>query len=166
MPPNERSQVPDVVPSARALFQRIQALALSLADIERTLPPGSSNGIEQEISALEAAANPLDRVGSEGRVRRLAQLKRQRRALGDILQRREAAADRLETCVLALQNMRFDVLRLRAGAQTHAHITSLALDAMNLAKEIDTALYVADEMAKLGERPPLRTSGPRAAERA
>ena len=27
------------------------------------------------------------------------------------------------------------VLRLRAGAQTHAHITSLALDAMNLAKE-------------------------------
>ncbi len=166
MPPNERSQVPDVVPSARALFQRIQTLALSLADIERNLPPGSSVGIEQEISALEAAANPLDRVGSESRVRRLAQLKRQRRALGDILQRRDACADRLESCVLALQNIRFDVLRLRAGAQTHAHITSLALDAMNLAKEIDTALYVADEMAKLGERPPVRTSGPRAAERA
>ena len=166
MPPSERSQVPDVVPSARALFQRIQVLALSLADIERNLPPGSSDGIEHEISALEAAANPLDRVGSEGRVRRLAQLKRQRRALGDILQRRDACAERLESCVLALQNMRFDVLRLRAGAQTHAHITSLALDAMNLAKEIDTALYVADEMARLGDRAPVRTSGPRAAERA
>ena len=166
MPPNERSRVPEVVPSAKALFQRIQALALSLADIERNLPAGAVDGVEREIAELEAAANPLDRVGSEGRVRRLAQLKRQRRALSDIVQRREAAAGRLESCLLALQNMRFDVLRLRAGAQTHAHITSLAVEAMNLAKEIDTALYVADEMAKLGERPSLRTSGSRATERA
>ena len=166
MPPTERSQVPDVIPSARALFQRIQTLAVSLADIERNLPAGAVDSIETEIATLEAAANPLDRVASEGRVRRLAQLKRQRRALGDIVQRRHVAADRLESCLLALQNMRFDVLRLRAGAQTHAHITSLAVEAMNLAREIDTAMYVADEMAKLGDRPPLRTSGPRAAERA
>ena len=54
--------------------------------------------LENEISTLENAANPLER-GSEDRVRRLAYLKRQRRGLVDAEQR---------------------VLRLRANGEKNA----------------------------------------------
>ena len=43
--------------------------------------------IEAEISRLENAANPLDESGSDERVRRLAHLKRQRRAIADVVGR-------------------------------------------------------------------------------
>jgi serine/threonine-protein kinase len=159
MPAHERGQIPDVIPSARALYDRIQQLALSLADLERNVTPGALDEVEREIVQLEAAANPLERAASETRVRRLAHLKRQRRALSEVVRRRDAAAEKLETCSLALQNMRFDVLRLRAGAQTHARITSLAVEAMNLARDIDTALYAAGEVDRLTGR-----GSPRAAD--
>jgi serine/threonine-protein kinase len=69
-------------------------------------------------------------------------------------------AGKLESCALALQNMRFDVLRLKTGAQSWQHVTSVAEQAMALAREVDSAVYVADEMARLQQR----SSGLRRAE--
>jgi len=51
-----------------------------------------------------------------------------------------------------LQNLRLDVVRLKAGGQTLQQVTQVAEKAMALAQEVDTALYVADEMSKLGGR--------------
>ena len=48
--------------------------------------------------------------------------------------------------------MRLDVVRLRAGAQTHQNITTLAVNALSLADSVDSALYVADEMGRIGRR--------------
>jgi hypothetical protein len=101
---------------------------------------------------LEAAANPLDHAASEERVRRLALLKRQRRTVADVARRRETLAGRLDSCSLALKNMRFDVLRLKTGAQTYQHVTTVAEQAMQLAREVDSAVYVADEMERLRPR--------------
>ncbi|HEX3866257.1 MAG TPA: hypothetical protein VHV78_05860, partial [Gemmatimonadaceae bacterium] len=109
---------------------------------------GGAAGIEAEISRLENAANPLDEVGSEERVRRLAQLKRQRRSFADLTSRRDAVAAKLETCVVALQNIKLDLVRLNAGAQTPQHITSLAMNALNLADSVDGALYASDELGR------------------
>jgi len=147
MAPADRQRIPDVVRSAIALHDRVQALAVSLADLDRTATPTANQTIEAEIVRLEGAANPLEQ-GSEERVRRLAYLKRQRRAVTDLSKRREIVASKLETCSLALQNMKFDVMRLHTGAQSHQHITSLALDALNLAESVDGALYVADELGR------------------
>jgi serine/threonine-protein kinase len=123
---------------------------------------GAREVLEREITALENAANPLER-GSEDRVRRLAYLKRQRRALVDAVQKKESLASKIETCALALQNMRFDMMRLGASPQMHQHITSLAVQALNLAENVDEAVYVADEMGRVGAR---RSSGAkRASER-
>jgi eukaryotic-like serine/threonine-protein kinase len=152
----ERSRIPDVGRSAEALFERVQYLSASLAELERN-GGSSSDALEAEISRLENAANPLDEAGSEERVRRLAYLKRQRRALSDVGSRRDLIAAKLDTCVLALQNMKFDLVRLNAGSQTAQHITSLAMDALNLASSVDNAL---GESADPG-----RTSGARAASR-
>ncbi len=142
----DRSRIPDVVRSAVALHDRIQALAISLDEVERSVGPGALDTLEAEIARLESAANPLDEKGSDERVRRLAYLKRQRRATADLAERRNALSAKLETCAIALQNMKLDVLRLRAGAQTHQHITSLANDALHLADSVDSAMYVADEL--------------------
>jgi hypothetical protein len=141
----ERSRIPDVRRSAELLADKVKSLALALSDIDRTATAGGMDSIEAEISRLENAANPLDESGSDERVRRLAVLKRQRRALSDVTGRRDAIAAKLDTCLVALQNIKLDLIRLNAGGQTPQHITSLAMDALNLADSVDTALITGDD---------------------
>ena len=111
------------------------------------------------MQSQEVEANPLER-GSEDRVRRLAYLKRQRRALVDAEKKRSAVAEKLETCALALQSMRYDMMRLSASPQMHQHITSLANKALSLAEDVDVAVLVGDELGRVGSA---RTSGARRA---
>jgi seryl-tRNA synthetase len=161
LPKPQREQLGDVGRSADALAERVQALALQADESARQDLDGARAQLEREVDALESAANPLER-GSEERVRRLAYLKRQRRALADAEQRRGAVAAKLETCALALQNMRFDLMRLGVSPQMHQHITSLANQAMSLAENVDDAVFVANEMGRLGST---RAAGSRQAER-
>jgi len=148
MSASDRARIPDVARSADALADKVKVLAISLADLDRTVGPGGMEGVDAEIAKLEAAANPLDGPASDERVRRLANLRRQRRALADITSRRATIAAKLDTCVAALEQIRFDLLRLGAGGQTHQHVTSLAMEALSLADSVDRALFVADEMAR------------------
>ena len=147
LPKSERARLPDVTRSAEALATRVRAIALTLTDLDRESTPAALATIEAEVERLEAAANPLE-AGSEERVRRLAYLKRQRRALVDTTRKRDAAENKLETCALALQNMKLDLVRLRSGAQSYKHITALAMDALHLADSVDGALGVADELGR------------------
>jgi serine/threonine-protein kinase len=149
LPKSEREQLGEVARSAVALAEKVQGLALAAEEGGRQDIGGAREQLEAEISTLESAANPLER-GSEERVRRLAYLKRQRRALVDAAQRKQAVAAKLETCALALQNMRFDLMRLGTSPQMHQHITSLANQALSLADDVDDAVHVADEMGRLG----------------
>ena len=80
LPKSQRDALPDVAASATALAEKVRVLAQNLADLERAQAPGGLDTLEREITLLEGQANPLD-GGSEERVRRLAQLRRQRRAL-------------------------------------------------------------------------------------
>ena len=160
LPRGERAKIPEVGASANALVDRVKSLARAVNDGG----PGvgmSGSEIDAEIAQLESEANPLDRAASEKRVRRLAFLKRQRRGVHEMEQRRTQAASRLEGCAMALQSMRLDVLRLRAGALSHQQVTSVAEQALVLAREVDSAMYVADEMARLTRRdqPTLRPDG-------
>ena len=151
LPKAQKEQLGDVSRSAMALADKVQGLALAYDEVARQDLGSAREQLEGEISTLENAANPLER-GSEDRVRRLAYLKRQRRALVDAGQRRDALSAKLETCALALQNMRFDLMRLGASPQMHQHITSLANQAMKLTENVDDALFVADEMGRVGSR--------------
>ena len=146
LPSNQREEVSR---SAMALADKVQSLAMALDETSRMDVTSAREQLEGEITTLENAANPLER-GSEDRVRRLAYLKRQRRALVDTGQRRQSLSGKLETCALALQNMRFDLMRLGASPQMHQHITGLANQAMHLADSVDDAVSVADEMGRLG----------------
>ena len=151
LPKAQREALPEVAKSATELADKVRTLAFALADMDRNEPADGLATLDAEIRTLEAQANPLER-GSEERVRRLAQLRRQRRALLEVQRRRETTASRLETCRLALQNMRFDVLRLKTGAQSQEHVTTMAEQALALAREVDAVAYAGDEMARLGLR--------------
>ena len=52
--------------------------------------------------------------------------------------RRESQSARFENCVLALENMRYDVLRLKTGGQSFQQVTLLAERAMSLARKSTT----------------------------
>ena len=161
MPSSERQRIPDVGRSASALAERVRNLSLALADIDRSAAAGGSEALEAEISRLEGAANPLDESGSDERVRRLAILKRQRRAIAEVSAKRGTIAAKLETCLVALQNIKLDLIRLNAGSQTPQHVTTLAMDALNLADSVDTALFVSDEMRTTGAKKAPRSSAAR-----
>lgn len=154
LPKADRGRIPDVITTAQTLTNKVLGLAAALERLDREAGSVSADNIEKEISLLESQANPLDRAGSESRVRRLAALKRQRRTVADLGRRRGEMNGKLESCALALQNMRLDVVRLRTGtnAESWQHITSVADQAMALARDVDNAVYVADEMARINPR--------------
>jgi serine/threonine-protein kinase len=151
LPRSDQNLVDGVVPAADGLFKRIQSLAGSAHEHERSVAPGASGDLEKQIETLEAAANPLEVAASEDRVRRLALLKRQRRALVEATKKKDDTLQRLESCRLQLQNMRLDVLRLRAGgvAEAAGQITQLTMRARALADDVDAAILGVDEARSL-----------------
>ncbi len=155
LPKSERERLPKVIESARSLAETVIRLATSLTTLERDSGSTSLEAIDKEIVVLEAQANPLDRAASEARVRRLAMLKRNRRSVAELAKRREEMASKIETCSLALQNLKFDMLKLKTNNQSWQHLTTIAGQAMELAREVDNAVYVGDAMNRL-ERPKSR----------
>ena len=153
LPKDDREMLPDVLGSADALFNRIEILAATIGDLDRANVPGMDEAIEREVTELEAEANPLDEERSEWRVRRLAQLRRQRVSLRDLQKRREDASQKLARCVSAMQSMRLDLNRLGTGAtRSYESVTQIAEQAMQLGKEVDAVLYAQDEIARTLQR--------------
>jgi serine/threonine protein kinase len=153
LPKAQREQLPDsLTTSANELATKVRVIAQNLAELERSDVPSSTDAVDREITDLEAQANPFD-AGSEQRAHRLKQLRRQRRSIIDVRLRREKAAEKLETCRLALRNMKLDLMRLRAGQQSQEHVTTMAQQAQQLAREVDALVYAGDQMLNLRGRP-------------
>ena len=78
--------------------------------------------------------------------------------LVDVVERRKQIAGKLETCASALTSMKLDLNRLAVGSQNYHNITSLANEAMSLARSVDHVLSAADEVGRLtSDRPAPRT---------
>ncbi|MCC7195912.1 MAG: serine/threonine protein kinase [Gemmatimonadaceae bacterium] len=162
LPRREQRRVTDVPATAVKLAASVVGLVVRLRELDRTGPEGASTeALDVEIRVLEGQANPLDRDASEVRVRRLAMLRRQRRGATAASERRSELSAKLENCALMLQNMKLDMLRLRTGDQSWQHVTTIAEQAMAVAREVDNAMYVADEMRRVQDRPGGPTSGER-----
>jgi serine/threonine-protein kinase len=149
IPNNERSRIPDVANTAVDLVNKVEVIARDLARLEREQGPEMLQRVEAEIAALEAEANPLDTSRSEARVRRLAQLRRERRAQVDAQQKLSTRRGQLESCRLALENVRLDLVRLRTGNSSVQSVTLVAEQAMAMAREVDIAVQAASEVRDL-----------------
>jgi len=148
MPPDEREQIPEVATSADAVFRKVQQLALSLSDMERGAGRDSPEAVEKEISTLESQANPLDHNASEGRVRRLAMLRRQRRAIAEVGRKKQEAQGKLDNCRQLLRSMRLELVRFRTGG-LNAQPTGLTMVTQQAQSVVRDIGYLSDANAEL-----------------
>lgn len=152
LPDEERKLVPEVSSSAESLYVRIEQLVAAIDNMDRANVPGMGDAIEREINELESEANPLQEEASEGRVRRLVQLRRQRISLREMQNRRAAAGDKLNRAMSAMRQLRMDVGRLSTGTRSYDSVTQVAEQAVRIGQEVDAVLYAQDEMARVLKR--------------
>jgi len=148
MPPDEREQIPEVATSADAVFRKVQQLALSLSDMDRGAGRESPEVVEKEISTLESQANPLDYTASEGRVRRLAFLRRERRALVEVDRKKKEAQEKLDNCRQLLRSMRLELVRFRTGG-LNAQPTGLTMVTQQAQSVVREMGYLSEANAEL-----------------
>ena len=149
LPKSERKLLPDVVATADALLNRAEELARTLHAMSGTVDQGALARLEEKIEATRHQRDSAERERQAGL------LERQRQALTDLLTRRQLVADQLESCVLAMQNVRFDLLRLRSAGVAVAldDLTRATQQARALSRDVDHAIAAAGEIKEaLGEQ--------------
>src|SRR3989441_2584553 len=109
VPTSERKLLPDVVATVDGLLQRAEDLARMLHGMSGDVDDGALARIEIRIEAVKHHEEGTERE------RQLSLLDRQRQALSDLLTRRRRVEEQIDSCVLAMQNVRFDLLRLRSA---------------------------------------------------
>jgi serine/threonine-protein kinase len=143
MTPAERQMLPeDVQGTVDALYQRASELGKTMHAMDTNLDMQSLARIDQRLQAL--AREPDD----EERHRRIDLLERQKKTIGDLRGRRDHIASQMESCILAMQNVRFDLLRLRSAdaAAALGDLTMATQQARALSRDVDNAIVAASEI--------------------
>jgi hypothetical protein len=142
LPPSERKMLPEVQQTVDALYERATDLARTLHAMDTNLDTEGLLQIDERIAAL--AREPDD----PERARRLNLLQRQRQTIVVLQERRNQVASHLESCVLAMQNVRFDLLRLRSAgvAAVLTDLTQATQQAKALSRDVDNAIAAAGEI--------------------
>jgi serine/threonine-protein kinase len=142
VPASERKLLPDVVHTVDALLKRAEDLARMLHGMSADVDDGAVARIDARIDAVRQHEE-----GSE-RDRQIDLLGRQRQTLSDLLTRRRRVEEQIESCVLAMQNVRFDLLRLRSAgvAAVLSDLTHATQQARALSRDVDHAIAAAGEI--------------------
>jgi serine/threonine-protein kinase len=142
LPKSERRLLPDVVATVDGLLHRAEELARALQALGAAVDEAALGRLQEKIEATKRQDE------SPERARQLDLLERQRQALADLLTRRQLIEDQLESCVLAMQNVRFDLLRLRSAgvAAVLDDLTHATQQARALSRDVDHAIGAAAEI--------------------
>jgi len=145
MSKSERRMLPDILPTVDQLLQRASDLARTLAVLDRDILGDSFEKIEARIAALREESESTDLE------RRISLLERQRRTIAELSRRQEILAAQFESCVLAMQNVRFDLLRMRSAGVSEAlgDLTQATQQARALSLDVDAAIGAASEIRRL-----------------
>ncbi|MEK7668823.1 MAG: protein kinase [Gemmatimonadota bacterium] len=145
MPKTERKMLPDVQPTVDQLLARATDLAATLSALDHDVNADSVEKLESRLAALQAEPPAADRD------RRMHLLERQRQTVAELTRRRELLASQLESCLLAMQNVRFDLLRLRSAgvADALSDLTMATQQARALSLDVDAAIGAAGEIRRL-----------------
>ena len=142
LPSAERKMLPEVQPTVNGLYERATDLARTLHAMDSSLDAEGLAQIDARIAALSREPEDAERA------RRLTLLQRQRQTILDIQGRRGQVASHLESCVLAMQNVRFDLLRLRSAgvAAVLGDLTQATQQAKALSRDVDNVIAAAGEI--------------------
>jgi serine/threonine-protein kinase len=142
LPASDREQLPDVAGTADGLYEKALEMARTLHSMDANLNADGLARIEERLAKVS------EEPEGEERNRRATLLEQQKRAYEDLIGRRGMVADRLESSVLAMQNMRFDLLRLKSmgiGA-VGGDLTMATQQARALSRDVDHAIAAASEV--------------------
>jgi hypothetical protein len=142
LPTAERKLLPDIVATADALLNRAEELARMLHAMSGGVDEGAVGRLEAKIMTTEAQTPAPERD------RQLNLLQRQRQALMDLRSRRRQVLEQIESCGLAMQNVRFDLLRLKSAgvAAVLSDLTHATQQARALSREVDHVIAAAGEI--------------------
>ena len=145
---SERDMIPDVAPTVDSLAERVGSLALTLHRLDSDVGGASVPALEERLALLrkEAGATP-----TPDQERRIALLDRQRASIAELTERRGILASQLESASLALQNLRFDLLKLRSSGLSGAmdEVNSATQEARAVSRDIGHAVDAVREAKRL-----------------
>jgi serine/threonine-protein kinase len=141
----DRALLPDVVPTVNALVERVAHLAGTLHRLDGEFDPAAGAAIEARIAAAERDESSTEEL------REIALLRRQRVSLEHLARQRAVLARQIDNAVLALGNLKLDLLKLRASGFEAGldDVTSATQEARALSKEIGAALEAVVEAKAL-----------------
>ncbi len=143
MDPTERKQLPaEIQETADGLYNKAVDLARTLHSLDSETNVEGVARLDERIAALNKEPDGAERA------RRLDLLERQRSTYAELLTRRTQVATRLDECVLAMQNMRLDLMRLRSAgiANVLGDLTMATQQAKALSRDVDNAISAAAEI--------------------
>ena len=141
--PTERKQLPaEIQETADGLYNKAIDLARTLHSLDSETNADALVRLDERITALQREPDDAERA------RRLNLLERQRATYAELLTRRGQVATRLDECVLAMQNMRLDLMRLRSAgiANVLGDLTMATQQARALSRDVDHAISAAAEI--------------------
>jgi len=152
VPASERKLLPDVTATVDALLKRAEDLARMLHSMSADVDEAALTRLEDRIESVKHHEEGTERE------RQLSLLERQKQALSDLLTRRRRVEEQIESCVMAMQNVRFDLLRLRSAgvAAVLSDLTNATQQARALSRDVDHAIAAAGEIQDVlreGPRP-------------
>src|SRR5881296_3757806 len=150
VPKSEKKLLPDVVATIDGLLNRAEDLARALHAMSVGVDAAALARLQEKLEAIKRQPESAERE------RQLDLLERQRQTLTDLLTRRQLIEDQIESCVLAMQTVRFDLLRLRSAgvAAVLDDLTHATQQARALSRDVDHAIAAAGEIREaLGEQP-------------
>jgi len=129
-----------------ALVDRVASLAQTIHHLDADCSPALVSELQSRIAAVER--EPADAADRE---RRLSLLKRQLISMTELGSRRARLAGQLDSAGLALQNLKYDLLKLRSSGVQSAigDVNSATVEARALSREIGHVLEAADELRKI-----------------
>ncbi len=146
--PAERDMIPDVGPTVDALATRVGGLAATLHRLDADVGGASVGVLDARVGALRAEAGDAPTAEQE---RRIALLERQRATILELVSRRSALASQLESASLTLQNLRFDLLKLRSSALGTAmsDVAHATREARAMSRDIGHAVDALNEVKRM-----------------
>ncbi|MSR06212.1 MAG: hypothetical protein EXR93_03955 [Gemmatimonadetes bacterium] len=142
LPKSERQLLPEIIPTVDALMSRAVELARTLQAMEGDVDATALARLDQRVESVKAEA------ASPEQDRRVDLIRRQRQTLAQLIERRSHVEGQFESCVLAVQNVRFDLLRLRSAgvAAVLDDLTSATQQARALSVDVEAAISAAGEI--------------------
>ena len=140
--PADRELLPEVTETTEGLYNRALDMARTLNDLDQGFGVEAPERIKARL--VELSEQPQ----SEERDRQFRLLEQQFRTATELTGRRQAIADRLESSVLAMQNVRFDLIRVRSSGVggVIGTLTQATQAARALSRDVDHLIAAASDV--------------------